>query len=213
LRINKDVTKTLIVKADAKATTTQGYVASVTLDFDDGITAQDSITFDAVAETGSDVLGTTQYLYTRAPSLALVSQSITPESTTQGSLTQAYTGKIKINVTANGADILVPLTGTANSSGLVASPTGAVGAPTLTFTSNATLGTNAWRVSSGETKWFELSGIVAANQSVCAGGWSRLYLTSFKWDISDNAAGTADNDWTWGLTDLKTSDIYLNPMR
>ncbi|MBL7142216.1 MAG: hypothetical protein ISS83_00920 [Candidatus Pacebacteria bacterium] len=208
LRVNKDITKTLVVKGDAVATDTAGNAASVTLDFDNGITAEDTLTFAAVVETGSDIVGGATYLYTVAPSLALVSTSITPITAPTGSVSpQQAEAKIKINVTAQGADIYVPkYAAAAASSGIIASSTGNTAAPTFTFTSNATEKTDSWLVTAGETKWFEMTAML---QTDGAAAFARAYLVNLKWGTTEATAATPANTWTWGLDTFRTTDAYL----
>ncbi len=211
LRVNKDTTKTLIVKGDVLATSTEGYAASVSLPVTvTAIVAEDAGDYTTVTTlTGSKASGNAAYFYTLAPSLALVSTEITGIQGTTGSASpQQAQGKIKINVTAQGGDIYVPkYAALVASSGISASATGNTAAsPTCTFTSNATEKTNSWLVSSGETKWFEVSCMMTSSG---AAAFARAYLTNFKWDISDAAATTPDHNWTWGLETFKTSDIFL----
>ncbi len=210
LRVNKDTTKTLIVKGDVLATSTEGYAASVSLPATvTAIVAEDAGDYTTVTTiTGSKALGYAAHFYTLAPSLALVSTSITGIAATGSASPQQAEGKIKINVTAQGGDIYVPkYAALVASSGISASATGNTAAsPTCTFTSNATEKTNSWLVSSGETKWFEVSCMITSAGNAA---FARVYLTNFKWDISDAAATTPDHNWTWGLETFKTSDIFL----
>ena len=118
LTIPKDTTKTLTMKADVYKSsgyyqTGGGATASSTAVFDanaSGFAAEDAITYAAATVTGSDVTAGTAYFYTKAPSLALVSTSIVGLTGTSGSLSpQQAQATIRINVTANGGDIYIPI--------------------------------------------------------------------------------------------------------
>jgi len=206
LRVSKDTTKTLIVKGDILATSTGGYAASVSLPVAaTAIIAEDAGDYTTVTTfTGSKAIGNGAYFYPVAPTLALASTEITGITAPSGSPTpQQAQAKIKVNVTANGADIYVPKYGTVASSGIVASSTRTL---VYTFTSNATEKTASWLVPAGETKWFEVTAVLDGTSTA---GFTNLYLVNFKWGTTEATAATPANTWTWGLTSFKTSDIYL----
>ena len=219
LTIPKDTTKTLTVKADLYKTDgkyAEGATTTMILNAGkDGFAAEDATTFAAATVTGSDVTSGTAYLYTKAPSLTLASTEINIVGDTSASTSMAASGKIKINVTANGGDIYIPVyNATAASSGVMASATGDVASTTLTqtFNSNADNGTSElvpWLVKSGTTKWFEVSGNIDMCTILGQSHFDRLALDWIKWGTTVATAVTPANTWTWGLTDFKTSDIYL----
>jgi len=179
-----------------------------------GLTAEDATTYAAATVSGSAVTPGVAYFYTKAPSLALVSTSITGLTGTTGSLSpQQADAKIKINVTAQGGGIYIPVySATAASSGIVMATSTVAGDVTTayTFDSNATLDSTgvAWLVPSGGTKWFEASAMLTNNAAAL-----NVYalINSVKWGTTVAAVQqeTVANDWTWGLTDFKTSNIYL----
>ncbi|MGB9743296.1 MAG: peptidoglycan-binding domain-containing protein [Minisyncoccales bacterium] len=215
LNVNKDAIKTLTVKADWKATDTEGAAASVSFTLNtNNVYAEDAATYTQLTTangylTGSNVTGGRVYGYLTAPSLALVSTSITEYKPTETTGSQAQ-AKIKINVTAQGGDIYVPkYSSTAASSGLTASSTHASSSVlTCSADSNAyDMGStyaNAWRIGLGETKYIELSCVIGNTSSSTI--FSRLYLTAFRWAKAATGDPTA---WTWGLDDYKTAEYPL----
>ena len=199
--IGKDVTKTLTVKADAKvlATTSEGAIVSVSAATTNvaHIVAIDDYDISVTSLTGS-ATGKTAWLYTKAPSLALVSTSITgtTNKVAQGDFT------IKFNVTANGGDIYVSATTT---TGIIVTSTAST--TTYTYTSTATLTDNNYVVLNGETKAFTISGHLDNNNGTA--GMKKAYVSSFNWGTA--AASPATYTWTsTGLIGmLKTDSLYL----
>lgn len=217
LTIPAGTTKTLTVVgtvADVDTTTvSEGDYVNVTIETGD-ITSEDSTTFGSITAGGSTVTGAAQYAYLKAPTFALVSASIANVPGTSGSLTQQANATIKFNVTATGGDIYVRnVSTTAASSGIVARQvidTGSASSTlSQTFTTNATSGTDAWRVASGDTKWFEVSGLIT--QTEISGFWESMNLLNVKWATTDDATDAGYTTQTWGLDDIKTGSAYLNP--
>ena len=198
--IGKDVTKTLTVKADAKVlATSEGAIVSVSAATTNvaSIVAIDDYDISVTSLTGS-ATGKNIYLYTKAPSLALVSTSITgtTNKVAQGDFT------IKFNVTANGGDIYVSATTT---TGIIVTSTAS--STTYTYTSTATLTDNNYVVLNGETKAFTISGHLDNNSGTA--GMKKAYVSSFNW----GTAAATPTTYTWTSTGLigtlTTDSLYL----
>jgi len=197
--IGKDVTKTLTVKADAKVLASEGAIVSVSAATTNvaSIVAIDDYDISVTSLTGS-ATGKNIYLYTKAPSLALVSTSITgtTNKVAQGDFT------IKFNVTANGGDIYVSATTT---TGIIVTSTAST--TTYTYTSTATLTDNNYVVLNGETKAFTISGHLNNNGGTA--GMKKAYVSSFNW----GTAAATPTTYTWTSTGLigtlTTDSLYL----
>ena len=198
--IGKDVTKTLTVKADAKVlATSEGAIVSVSAATTNvaSIVAIDDYDISVTSRTGS-ATGKNIYLYTKAPSLALVSTSITgtTNKVAQGDFT------IKFNVTADGGDIYVSATTT---TGIIVTSTAST--TTYTYTSTATLTDNNYVVLNGETKAFTISGHLDNNGGTA--GMKKAYVSSFNW----GTAAATPTTYTWTSTGLigtlTTDSLYL----
>jgi len=217
LLIPKGTTKTLTVmgtlaKQAAATTYAEGSNASTTLT-STAVAFEDATTFASGSSTGSDITGGTVYMYLKAPTFALVSQSITNIAGTSGSTTQSASASVKFNVTASGGDVWVRLANaTAASSGVVMrAQDSATGTVTSDFVSNGTLGTNAYRVSSGETKSFEVSANISNTTESGTGYYAGVEVLNVKWATTDTSDDTLYTTQTWGLDDLQTGKVYLNP--
>jgi len=126
ITIAKDDTATLTLKVDVASLDSgndYGVAASATIDVSDDITAADASTYGTVTPTGSDATGKTQYFYPVAPTVELVDATLTPDPLPGGSNSSgpvSASGKIKLNITANGGDVYIKLhSDTAASSGIV----------------------------------------------------------------------------------------------
>jgi len=207
LRITKDATKTLSIKADIPIVTGAKQNASTSVSVaTGGIVSADAGTFASITAGGSTATGKKVYLYTAAPSLALVSTSIATNRAgrTDGSNTISADAKIKFNVTAVGGDIYVS-SGTA---GVVATTTNTASIQTSissAYTTDAETDSN-WLVRNGETKWFEVTSFIT-NASPTA-GYVYMDFASFTWGTS-----TAANTYTWNWDTIpltyRTSQAYL----
>jgi hypothetical protein len=214
LTVAKDTTKTLIVKGDfskqsgnySEGTYVYGRIAAA------DITGEDASTYATVEGSGSDVDANNAYLFLKAPTFALVSQSISNVAGTSGSTSQAATAVIRFNVTANGGDVFVRnYDSTAASSGVVAqAQDSATGTVAQTFTTNATAGTYAWKVSSGETKYFEVTTVITNEEEYDTGYFVGAELLDIKWGTSDVDADASYTTQTWGIDDLETGKVYIN---
>ena len=197
--IAKDATKTLTVKADAKVLASEGAIVSVSAATTNvaSIVAIDDYDISVTSLTGS-ATGKNIYLYTKAPSLALVSTSITgtTNKVAQGDFT------IKFNVTADGGDIYVSATTT---TGIIVTSTAST--TTYTYTSTATLTDNNYVVLNGETKAFTISGHLNNNGGTA--GMKKAYVSSFNW----GTAAATPTTYTWTSTGLigtlTTDSLYL----
>jgi len=220
LRIPKGTTKSFTIVGQL-AQTTSHYAEGQTVDaklYAASVSGEDASTYATVTAGGSDVTAGQAILYLKAPTFALVSKSITAVTPTSGSTVQAYDATLAFNVTATGGDIYIKkLSATAASSGIHASSTdsGASGEVSYTFSTNATEGTNAWRVSNGETKTFTVSGVLSETTQTAAtyyvGYFAAMGIANVKWSTADEDADATVTQ-TWGIDDLKTDERYLNPV-
>ncbi|MFA6190584.1 MAG: peptidoglycan-binding domain-containing protein [Candidatus Staskawiczbacteria bacterium] len=180
------------------------------------VTGEDASTFAAVTAGGSTLTGALQYAYLKAPTFAYVSSSISPiaSSLLASSTPQQLSTELKFNVTAVGGDIYIrKYDSTAASSGLVSTSTsGNVAASSTiayTFDSNATSQTYAYKISNGETKTFTVNSN-STTMNHAADMWEGTGILNIKWGTTD---GNTDEDGstvqTWGLEDLKTSQLLL----
>jgi len=220
LRISKDTTKTLVVKADvAKQSGNYSEGTYVEARLNAGATpdivAEDATNYAATAVSGSSVTGEKAYLYLKAPSLVFVSASIGGMPGTTGSSSpQAAQAAIKFNVTASGGDIFIRgVSAIPASSGIVATSSAAASnTVAYSFSTGATAGTNnTWKVISGDTKYFEVTSVITNDIEFATGYFVKALIENIKWGLSDVDVDTSFNTQTWGLEDLKTSDIYLYP--
>jgi hypothetical protein len=218
LNIPKDTTKVLTLKGDAKkssgnypdgATGTLSIAATTT-----GFDAEDASSFAAATVSGSAIAPGAPHYYVKAPTLELASASIVGIEGTSGSASpQQAEAKIRVNVTANGGDIYVQNASATSGSSGVEATTSAPASLTVvqTFSSNATAGTNGWLIPSGDTRWFEatvnLTATAGAGNNV--GFFANASLVNLIWTDADEDDWALGMPQTWGLTDLKTGDIFL----
>lgn len=200
--IARDATSKLSVKADIPSGN-EGTVASVSLTAaSNTIVAEDATTFANVNVTGSDVTGGDAHLFVKAPTLALVSGSTTVTPVQDQASSATFT--IRVNVTANGGDIYVA---SFASSGMVATSSHAsatVSASSLDSDASEQ-GNGSWRVSNGQTKWFDVTGQLTNTHTEAIS--VRALIDSISW--GETAAGATDETQTWGLEDLRTSTSVL----
>ncbi len=218
LTIPKDTTKIIKVKINAPKMTpnyAEGDAASVSLAIAD-VDGEDSITYSAVAGTeGSAVLPGAAYMYIKAPTLVVASVSLEKQTVATGTITYfgKATGKIKVNVTANGGDIYIPFyNATAASSGMVMATNTVAGDITTayTLTSDATEATDSWVIYAGQTKYVEAFGVFTNN---VADTTMHALIVNVKWGTTVATAQEPANTWTWGLTTFKTSPVQLEAFR
>jgi len=214
LRVNKDTTKTLTIKADLEIVTVARLNASTSASVAiGGIISQDAGTYASITTTGSTATGKKIHAYWQAPSLALVSTSIatTREGRADASNTISAIGKIKFNVTASGGNIYF---GSTTGNGMNASSSVNAASTTIvsTYASNATADSGCWLVRQGETKYFEVTSVITNAQTSListSGFFTYLKLTSILWGTSS----TALTSYTWSWTDIpveyRTTDILL----
>ncbi len=212
--IPKDTTKTFTVMGTISRQDTnfsEGTWVSANLTATD-ISGEDASTFATVTASGSNLDPANAYMYLQAPTFALVSSSIVNVAGTSGSTSQAADAVIRFNVTATGADIYVRnYSSTAASSGVVAqAQDSATGTVAQTFTTNATAGTYAWKVSAGDTKYFEVTTRITNETEYAVGYYAGLEVLDVKWGTSDVDVDGSYYTQTWGITDLETSKAYLN---
>ena len=193
------------------------------------ISAEDATSFAAATVTGSDVSPQTAYFYTKAPTLALVSTSITGLTAPSGSLTpQQAEARIRVNVTANGGDIYIGQSaGNQNASNGIMVATSSISASTTfsgeTIISNAevAVASEMWVVRAGDTKWFEWSAIVTDATTAVEGMQDTgknvaPQITDLRWGDTQ-AKGYGNGMINWSDTDLwtnyKTSSLFLQAPR
>jgi len=207
LRVTKDATKTLSIKADIPIVTTAKQNASTSVAIaTGGITSADAGTYAGITAGGSTATGKKVHLYTIAPSLALVSTSIATNRAgrTDGSNTISADATIRFNVTAVGGDIYV----SSSTAGVSATTTNTASITTTissSYTTNADTSTN-WIVRDGETKWFEVTSFIT-NSSPTA-GFVYMDFASFTWGTT-TAANTYAWDWDTIPQNYRTSAVYL----
>ena len=207
LRVSKDTTKTLSIKADIPIVTAAKLNASTSVSVAaTGITSADAGTFASITASGATAAGNKIHLYTTAPSLALVSTSIatTREGRADASNTISAIGKIKFNVTALGGDVYV---GTTTGTGITAAAaTAASTSITSDYTSNATVDSSTyWLVRQAETKWFEVTSLLTNTTTLAY--FTYVKISQIKWGTTTSAVYT----WDWSTIPLeyRTSAVYL----
>ncbi|GEM_PF-1150244 len=238
LTIPKDTTKTLTLKGSVKkaqgnyesagsSTIDAGAASSsITISAESlSISAEDVTSFATATVTGSDVSSQAGYFYTKAPTLAVVSTSITGLVAPSGSLTpQQAEAKIRVNVTANGGDVYIGQSaGNQNASNGIMVATSSISASTTftgeTITSNAevAVASEMWVVRAGDTKYFEWSAIVtdaitAVEGMQTVGKNVAPQITDLRWgDTQAEGYGNGMSNWpdTDFWTNYKTSSLFL----
>jgi len=220
LLIPKDTTKTLTVKADINKTVGNyaegdGFYASLATS---GISAEDATTFGTATVSGSTVNSGTAYLYAKAPSLALVSSSITPVSVSTGTI--SYNGKadakIRIRVTAQGGDIYIASSTTNDYIATSTYPASAsVSQSITTFSGVEDTDAGNYVVRSGNSGDIEI--YVQLTRVNDGGGLpepditTNVSIAQLKWGTTDTAPASVTQ--TWGLTDFKTGNVILEGYR
>jgi hypothetical protein len=197
-------------KTSGAATYTLGSYLSASV-ATSSITAEDATTYSSATVTGSTVTGNKAYAYTKGPSFALAeAPTITVLPGTSASPTYSASARIKINVTANGGDVYVRKTSTtAASTGIAASGTTASGSVTSDFTvTNATEGTNSWKVANGQTATFNVS--VNLINTTATGFFQGAKIDNIKWATTDSSVDSDHTTHNWGLDIFKTGTEYLS---
>jgi len=151
----------------------------------------------------------------KAPVFAWAIASITSVTPTSGSSSQAADAVIRFNVTAHGGDVYVRnFSGTNASSGIVTVALAGDATSTVTvlgYTTNATSGTSAWKVGLGDTKYFEVTTRVANLAEFTSTYGAGAQLNNVYWATTDSAIDGDYSNQTWGLDDIKTGAVALNP--
>ena len=221
ISVDKDATKTLIVKAVVKKRTTN-YVEDSTLvgtvnANGTDIVAED-VNFKTTTVTGSNVTGKKAHLFVKAPVFAFKSATITAteDSGFTTGLKSVANASMKFSVTAVGGTIyLKKFHATPASSGVAASTT-AGGTASSTFslatysdgvTPAADTGGSAtnWVIPSGSTRLFD---VAQTTKNGSAAGFSNSYIVNLKWVTADDDLVAATTT-TWGLEDFKTDSVNL----
>jgi len=206
IRVSKDTTKTLTVKADLEILTAARIDGSTSVSVTpSNITSADAGTFATITPSGSTITGKKIHAYTAAPSIALVSASIAENRTglNDASNTIYANSNIKFSVTAHGGDIYV---GTTTASGMTAAViTSASTSITNDYTSQlgTTYTSGYWKINQDETKWFEVSSFLTNTTTQTYATY--VYISQLMWGTTTAASYT----WDWGIDDLKTGSIWL----
>ena len=210
IAIAKGATKTLTVKADvakiATGYTTAGDYTSITL-----IGSTTNVVGEDANYTQPTVSGTATgyniYFYEKAPTLSLVSTSI---SSVEGSAVgkKGANATIKLTVKALGGDIYIRQYD-ATTGGLIGTKIvdGIGGTLAYSITSSdATASTYGWVVYTNETKTFTVSGYIPDGG---AAGMNGMYISKVRWNTADSDSGWTD--WTWTSIPLifKTDKVYV----
>ena len=213
LRIAKDTTKTLSIKADLEIVGSGQLNGSSSVSVaTGGITAADAGTYATVTASGANANGKKIYVYTIAPKLALVSPTL--DTVDRGGELASNTpvearGKIRFNVTAQGGDVYI----SSSTAGATATTTASAGASVQDgMTMSNSPATNAetegsnWIVREGETKWFEVTSFIT-NASPTA-TFVYMKFSSFQWGTT-TAATTYTWNWDSIPLEFKTDTVYL----
>lgn len=216
--IAKDTTKTFTVVgtfAKQSGNYSEGTWVNATVAAAD-VLGEDASNFATADPTGATTDPANAYAFLKAPTFTLVSQSIVNVPGTSGSSSQAATAVIRFNVTANSGDIYIKnVDSVAASSGIVTqAQDSATGTIASTFTTNATAGTNAWKVTSGDTKYFEITTQITNESQFVATGdgyFAGVEVLNVKWATTDSSVDPAGYTiQTWGVSDLETGKVFLN---
>lgn len=221
LLIPRDTIKTLTFKAEVKKSQgnyEEGAESGFKVEANaDGFDVEDATSLATATVSGSAVIPGVRHNYVKAPLIALVSTEIVGVAGTAGSSTPvSLDGKVRLNITAQGGDIYIPVySTTAASNGLLGEARPDLGSTTLTqsFISNADFGSVAndtYVIPNGSTKYLELSGNIAACPISGTPHFTGLSVQNIKWGTSvATAGGVPANIWTWGLEHLKTAELFL----
>jgi len=182
------------------------------------IDAEDVYGLPVVTFTGSAATGRDIHLYTVAPSLSLVSATITK---TAGDPTVPTSDvadvTMEIEVTAHGGDVFVMADNGAVAGGIDVSEDpnfGGGAATTFHYDSSAPVqpANGSFLVTSGSTETFTISAHLDPTSAIGDGvdntEYYRLVVDAFEWDTADSAPG-AGTTWLWGLEDFVTDSVYL----
>jgi hypothetical protein len=212
LRVTKDTTKTLSIKTDLNkvAASRQNGTTSVSV-ATGGITAQDAGTFTSVTPSGSTAVGKNIWVYTIAPSLALLDTSIDEvHEGNDASATIRADAMIKFNVTAMGGDVYFSTTSIPAGVAIGIATTSGCNNVSTTTTALSELGpmtSSEWKVNQGETKWFTVSSIIR-NASPTTEGFVSMFISKLTWGTTTPGTG-----YVWGWNDIQnnyqTSQVVL----
>jgi len=213
LRIAKDTTKTLSIKADLEIVGSGQLNGSSSVSVAAGdITAADAGTYATVDASGATANGKKIHVYTIAPKLALVSPTL--DTVDRGGELDSNTpveakGIIRFNVTAQGGDVYI----SSSTAGMTATTTASAGASVQDgMTMSNSPATNAetegsnWIVREGETKWFEVTSFITNASPTPT--FVYMKFSSFQWGTT-TAATTYTWDWDSIPLEFKTNTVYL----
>ena len=210
ISIAKGATKTLTVKADVArlytAYTTAGDNASISITGSTSTVIAEDATYTTATVSGT-ATGKSIYFYEKAPSLTLVSASISSKVV---EAKQEADATIKLSVTALGGDVYIRKydSTTTGDSGLVGTKieSGIGGTLVFSVASDATVSSGGhWVVYSGETKTFTVSGYIPVGGTA---GLNGMYISKVRWNTDDGATWT---NWTWDSIKLifRTDKVYI----
>jgi len=212
VRIPQNTTKTFTVVGTISRQDTnfsEGTWVSTNLTATD-IVGEDASTYATVTAGGSNLDPANAYLYLIAPTFTLVSAPVPTSTSVAASTTQAAVSYITFNVTAEGGDIyLRTSSATVASSGIVTSAS-ATTAYSLA-TTQVTAGSNSYKIPNGNTKQFTVTTNFYNPDVTLAGYYTEASTTNVKWATTDTSEDALYKTQTWGLTDLKSPQIFLNP--
>jgi peptidoglycan hydrolase-like protein with peptidoglycan-binding domain len=198
----KDSTKTLYIKVViAKGRNNATYSATLA-----SISGADANENAITGGSSLNIDGYTQYVYTKAPEVALVSQSAVASNGNATTGDELGTFKITFSAKAKGGNIWVSASTTDLGVEIVSS-SGTTTANSITLNvTGATEESWGWKVAEGQTATFDVT-IVYSN----AGKTASQYLakiTKLVWNTSNSATGT--QEFTGNLVkDLKTGYVWL----
>ncbi len=211
--VAKDTTKTLSIWAQMNpiGTPGAGYTskgAGITATLTSASTVATDASFATVTVSSADVVGNTMYMYQYAPTLTLGATSAT---SVEGSAVGKKQGNFSIafTVTApSGSDIYVD---TATTLAAVAKTVSAKGGTIAVSSSisgaTSTGGTSGYdKVIAGSPRTFTFAGTVPDGG---AAGFTGMKMVSVKWTDTDHATVPTPITQTWGLSDFKTTEVYV----
>lgn len=211
--VAKDTTKVLsiwaqmnpIADADADGYTVKGAGFTATL------TSASTVATDAgyatVTVSSANVVGNAQYMFQYAPTLALVSSSAanTGIDNKDGTYSLAFSvtapSDRDIYVDADGATLTAVAKTVSAKGGTIADSITASGT-----TSRGAVATAFDKVAAGTSRTFTVTGYVPAGGQA---GFTGIKVVNVTWTDTDHATDPAPITQTWGVSSLKTAEVYV----
>jgi hypothetical protein len=210
--VAKDTTKVLSIWAQMNpiGTPGAGYTskgAGITATLDSSATVATDSGYATVAVSSADPVGNTQYMFQYAPTIALVSASAsnTGVDNKDGTYSLAFSvtapADRDIYVDADGATLTAAAKTVSGNGGTLAKSITASG-----VTSKGAVATAFDKVAAGTSRTFTVTGYVPAGGSA---GFTGIKAVSVDWTDTDHATSPAPIVQTWGVSSLKTAEVYV----